>query len=61
MLGNHPDTITLAGFAHNLVWVTVGNAIAGVLFMGAGYWYVANDERTAPREVLPAGRPVAAE
>jgi nitrite transporter NirC len=47
LLGDHPDTVTLAGFAHNLLWVTLGNAISGVLFMGVGYWYVASPERNA--------------
>jgi nitrite transporter NirC len=38
LLGNPPDTITLGGAAYNLFWVTLGNIIAGALFMGAGYW-----------------------
>jgi nitrite transporter NirC len=38
LLGQHPDTVTVAGFVHNLVWVTLGNVVSGALFMGLGYW-----------------------
>jgi nitrite transporter len=57
LLGDHPETVTLAGFVHNMVWVTFGNAISGVLFMGFGYWYVAQTERHAPepRAAAPRG------
>lgn len=34
----HPDTVTWGGFAYNMVWVTLGNAVAGALFMATGYW-----------------------
>jgi nitrite transporter NirC len=37
LLGEHPATVSLAGMAHNLLWVTLGNAVAGALFMGMGY------------------------
>ncbi len=38
LLSDHPATISFAGAAYNLVWVTLGNIISGVVFMGAGYW-----------------------
>jgi nitrite transporter NirC len=38
LLGKHPDTVTVAGMAHNLLWVTLGNVVGGALFMGLGYW-----------------------
>jgi nitrite transporter len=38
LLGNHPDSVSLAGMAHNLLFVTIGNIIGGALFMGVGYW-----------------------
>lgn len=38
LLGNHPETVSIAGMAHNLIWVTLGNIIGGSLFMGVGYW-----------------------
>jgi len=34
LFGNHPDTVSWGGLAHNLLWVTLGNAISGALFMG---------------------------
>lgn len=38
LLGSHPDTVSLAGAAHNLLWVTIGNIIAGALFVAGAYW-----------------------
>lgn len=38
LLGDHPDTVSVAGMAYNLLWVTLGNIVGGSLFMGAGYW-----------------------
>jgi len=38
LLGDHPDTITWGGLAYNLLWVTVGNIVAGAGIMGLGYW-----------------------
>jgi nitrite transporter NirC len=40
LLGDHPDTVTWGGLIYNLVWVTVGNIIAGAGIMGLGYWYM---------------------
>jgi nitrite transporter NirC len=40
LLGDHPDTVTWGGLAYNLLWVTIGNIIAGAGIMGVGYWYV---------------------
>jgi nitrite transporter NirC len=37
LLGNHPDTITVGGAFYNLGWVTLGNIIAGVVFVAAAY------------------------
>lgn len=37
----HPETVTLGGMFYNLLWVTLGNIIAGVCFMGMGYWVTA--------------------
>jgi len=38
LLGNHPETVTLAGAAYNLFWVTLGNIISGVVFVAGGYF-----------------------
>jgi nitrite transporter len=39
LLGEHPDTVSLGGMVHNLVWVTLGNTISGTLFMATAYWF----------------------
>ena len=40
LLGDHPASVTWAGLAYNLLWVTIGNIVAGAGFMGIGYWYM---------------------
>ena len=45
LLGDHPETISIAGMSHNLLWVTIGNIIGGALFMGAGYWIASGGKR----------------
>src|SRR5438874_1258421 len=50
LAGNHPETVSLAGFAWNLAWVTAGNAVGGGVFV-AGAYYVST--YGFPR---PAGR-----
>ncbi|WP_153111981.1 nitrite transporter NirC [Propionivibrio limicola] len=39
VLGGGDSTVNLAGWGHNLLWSTLGNATSGILFMGVGYWY----------------------
>ncbi|REE91813.1 formate/nitrite transporter family protein [Cupriavidus plantarum] len=55
LLGPHPDTITLAGAIHNLVFVTLGNLVGGSVFMAFGYWAQQNDGKPHPK---PTGKPV---
>ncbi len=50
LFGNHPETVSIAGAAHNLLWVTLGNTIAGALFMAAGYWQA--NGQAAPKPVV---------
>jgi nitrite transporter NirC len=38
LFSKHPDTVTWAGMVWNLFWVTLGNTIAGALFMAGAYW-----------------------
>ena len=45
LFSNHSETISVAGMAHNLVWVTLGNIIGGSLFMAMGYWKASNASR----------------
>ena len=46
--GAHTPEYTLGGIGYNLLWVTLGNTVSGVLFMGLGYWYA------TPRVQRPA-------
>ncbi len=47
LLGNHPDTITVGGMFYNLLWVSIGNIIAGAGFVACAYW-LANGRAAAP-------------
>lgn len=40
LLGPDVQGIDLAGAGFNLFWVTLGNVVSGVVFMGMGYWYM---------------------
>lgn len=40
LLPNHPDTITMAGWFHNMIPVTLGNIVGGALFVGMAYWFI---------------------
>jgi len=46
LLGDHPASVSLGGMFSNLAWVTLGNAIAGAVFMAGAYWW-ANAPLTA--------------
>ena len=37
MAGNHPETVSVAGFAWNLTWVTLGNIVGGAIFVAGAY------------------------
>lgn len=36
----HPDTISLAGWFHNMIPVTLGNMAGGIVFLAAMYWII---------------------
>ncbi len=36
--GNVRQTCRYFGMFYNLFWVSAGNTVAGILFMGVGYW-----------------------
>jgi nitrite transporter len=57
LAGNHPETVSLGGFAWNLGWVTLGNAVGGAIFV-AGAYYVSSYGFPVPaaaREEAKAG------
>lgn len=37
--GESAPNFSMSGIIHNLVWVSLGNAVSGIVFMGLGYWY----------------------
>ena len=52
LLGEHPDTVSLAGMGHNLLWVTLGNIIGGSVFMALGYWLASAEPRVKVRSEI---------
>jgi nitrite transporter len=58
LLGEHPETVSIAGLMHNLLWVTLGNIVSGSVIMGAGYW--AMSRPAASKAMLVASSDVAA-
>ena len=61
LLGNHPASVSFGGMAHNLAWVTFGNAIAGAFFMAGAYWRVNGATKTISTAPTRATLPAAAE
>lgn len=47
LLGNHPETVSIGGMFHNLLWVSLGNIVSGAIFMGAAYTLAAG--KPAPK------------
>ncbi|MFD1926990.1 formate/nitrite transporter family protein [Sporosarcina siberiensis] len=39
----HPETISFTGLVANIIPVTIGNIIGGVIFVAAAYWYANTD------------------
>lgn len=56
LLANPTESITLAGMAHNLGWVTLGNVIGGSIFMALGYWAASGSKPVASSDTqyIPA-------
>ncbi len=53
LLAEHPETISLGGLVHNLLWVTLGNVVSGAVIMGAGYWAMSRPMGTKPVLINP--------
>jgi len=52
LLSEHPETVSLAGMAHNLLWVTLGNIVSGAVIMAAGYWAMSRPPSAKPELVV---------
>lgn len=48
LMTEHPATVSVGGLVWNLLWVTIGNAIAGAGIMGVGYWAASRTPAPAP-------------
>ncbi len=55
LLADHPDTVSLAGMGHNLLWVTLGNTISGTVFMAAAYWFASGSSTAINTADVTAG------
>lgn len=44
----HGPEVSLAGFVHNQVWVTLGNMVGGGLLVGMVYWLAHREPREEP-------------
>lgn len=40
----HPETVSLAGYAYNILVVSLGNFIGGVVFLTLPYYYISKDK-----------------
>lgn len=57
LFGNHPDTVSIGGMFYNLLFVSIGNIIAGVVFMAAAYWQANGRNVAAAPVAAPAAVP----
>ena len=60
LFGEHPETVSVGGMFYNLFWVTIGNIIAGVVFMAFAY-FQANGKMAPAPAAAPAPSAVPAE
>lgn len=43
----HGADVTIGGFFHNLGWVSLGNFVGGVLFVGLPYYFITSEKKKA--------------
>jgi nitrite transporter NirC len=58
LLSDPPPGITLAGVLGNLAWVTLGNAIGGMLLVGVGYWAQSQGAAGTSHATAPSAAPL---
>jgi len=61
LMGEHPATVTWGGLLYNLLWVSIGNIVAGAGIMALGYWSMSRPMPEAVMAVSPSHAPGAAE
>lgn len=55
LLQPHPETVSIAGFVHNMVPVTLGNIVGGAVFVGGAYWL--STAKLSLRGLAPSANP----
>lgn len=61
LLQPHGAAVSISGFVHNLVPVTLGNIAGGALFVGGAYWLANTPLRLPGRAVATLRQPLGAE
>ncbi len=61
LLQPHGAAVSISGFVHNLVPVTLGNIAGGALFVGGAYWLANTPLRLPGRTAAAVRQPLAAE
>ncbi len=56
LFGTHPQAVSLSGMAYNLFWVTLGNMLAGSIFVAFGYWLYSGANTENPSEATLSNR-----
>ncbi len=54
LLAEHGPAVSWGGFAHNMLWVTVGNVLGGAVFVAGAYWLASHKHRE-PEGTLTRG------
>ncbi|MEZ8801221.1 formate/nitrite transporter family protein [Vibrio splendidus] len=57
LVGPEVEGINFVGAGFNLLWVTLGNTVSGVLFVGMSYWYMSKPVDVVMAEVVEGKRP----
>lgn len=50
LLPGHPETITLVGWLHNMIPVTLGNIVGGAFFVACAYWTISPVRKSVQNE-----------
>lgn len=57
LFAQHRDTVSTGGMFYNLLWVTLGNLIAGVVFVPGAYWQANGRSAVSTSIAAPAAVP----
>ena len=54
LFSTNPDTVSRAGAAWNLLWVSLGNIVSGAGIVGLGYWAASRETAASPAQITLA-------